>query len=97
MPAHGHGSLRSISVREKVDDSVEMTGLSKHPGKGTVTAMRSLNSFCLFPAVFTFPKATDAEISNSYSREGLELMEAADSLLGQWQPKVFLTLSSPQP
>ncbi len=42
--------------------------------------------------MFTLPKKTDVEVSTSYSKAGLELMEAAEQLLCEWQPKVIPSL-----
>ena len=62
-------------------------------GRGAVTAMTDMESFRLFPAVFTIPKKVEAEVGTSYGKEGIELMEAADQLLDDWRPQVIDLLS----
>ena len=52
-------------------------------------AMQDLDRLRLFPAVFAMPPGQEEQLSTSYGSRGVQLMEAAEQLLGSWQPLVL--------
>ena len=59
-----------------------------------MSAMRSLYGLGLFPAVFDTGSASD-QVGTSYGEAGVQLMEAAEQLLLDWEPQVFSPSSPP--
>ena len=59
-----------------------------------MNAMRSLYSLGLFPAVFDTGAASD-QVGTSYGEAGVQLMEAAEQLLRDWEPQVRFPLLAP--
>lgn len=68
--------------------------IAVHAGVRTVYAMRSLYSLGLFPAVFDTGAASN-EVGTSYGENGVQLMEAAEQLLQDWEPQVLSPSSIP--
>ena len=55
--------------------------------------MQDLDRLQLFPAVFAMPQGQEEQLSTSYGSRGVQLMDAAEQLLGSWQPAVLPCLS----
>ena len=51
--------------------------------------MQDLDRLQLFPAVFAMPPGQEEQLSTSYGSRGVQLMDAAEQLLGSWQPAVL--------
>lgn len=53
--------------------------------------MTKLENFRLFPSVFSIPAKAVSEVGTSYCKDGIQLMQAANQLLDEWQPQVILS------